>query len=86
VVVEEAVTWIRKRPPRHSCADHLPESVPVDVNEGDKWKCSCHRRWELMDKAEPLEEGQIRLRSGYLEGDTIEGPDGSVYWRAGVFW
>ena len=79
------MTWIHKknRRRRHDCASQLPVSVADydDVEVGDKWKCwVCGRRWTLsfIGVDDPT---RIVFAPHYAEGATIEGPDGSLYWR-----
>lgn len=71
--------WIRKRPARgHRCEHDLP-AIP-DGEEDDLWICpTCRRRWNLCSKAAPA--GELWIGCTFAEGVSINGPDGSVYWR-----
>jgi hypothetical protein len=70
--------WIAKRSrKRHDCQDHLPAVVPVSVQQEDMWRCpQCRRRWRLAYKVDDR-----MFSPEFTEGVSIQGPDGSTYWR-----
>jgi len=75
------ITAKPSRTRRHDCAHHLPDTVPHSVTTNDLWRCDCGRRWSVADIAEPPEPGSLRLGMSIAEGVSIDGPDGSTYWR-----